>query len=157
MLTGFPPVFNPDAEILILGSMPSRISLEKYEYYGNERNHFWPIMETLFNSGPLSYENRKALLLSHRIALWDVVEECTRHASEDSSIKSVKANGIAALLKKGSIKKVLFNGAKAEELYKKHIAYFPASVLFLRLPSTSPAYTLPFEEKLKLWRKAVTC
>lgn len=43
-LHGFPPVVDGNCRLLILGSMPSVQSLERAQYYGNPRNHFWPML-----------------------------------------------------------------------------------------------------------------
>ena len=65
-ISGFPPIANKSAEILILGSMPSETSLLKHQYYGHPGNAFWPIMLSLFEHSTsvtkLSYQQRKQLL-----------------------------------------------------------------------------------------------
>ena len=48
-LSGLPPVVGPDPRILVLGSFPSALSLEKVEYYANPRNQFFAIIEDLFS------------------------------------------------------------------------------------------------------------
>jgi hypoxanthine-DNA glycosylase len=161
VIRGFDPIIAPGARVLILGTVPSVRSLEVVQYYGHPRNAFWPIMEQLFRSGggPLGYEERKRLVNSSGVAIWDVLASAERPGSLDAAIvgESVVANDIAGLLGDyTTIHTVFFNGAAAQALFARHVA--PPSerelaVEFVRLPSTSPANaSLTFEEKLEAWR-----
>ena len=153
MIEGFDPIIGVNPKYLILGSAPSVISLERFEYYGNKNNSFWFIISSLFNEPAFnSYKEKTEFIENHNIILWDVVKTCFRKGSLDSEIKDVEANNIKELLiKYPTIEKVGFNGKMAEKLYKKHINYYPANISFKSLPSTSPAYTLKVSEKLKRW------
>ena len=154
----------PDSRVLILGSMPGKESLKQQEYYAHPQNSFWTIMGRLFNAGrDLPYPERLKKLLENKVALWDVAGQCIREGSLDSSIihNSVVANDFAALFELCSgIRYVFFNGAKAEELYKKYVLKdLPEKYEYLqyqRLPSTSPAHAaMTKEEKLKQWSKSL--
>ncbi len=46
-LRGLAPLDTPGARYLVLGSFPSAVSLEKSEYYGHPRNHFWLLMANI--------------------------------------------------------------------------------------------------------------
>lgn len=151
----FGPIVSSDANTLILGSFPSIVSLEKTEYYGHKCNAFWPIMSSLFNHSIENYEEKTALILQNRLALWDVCYTCKRDGSMDSTIKETVPNEIPKLLDDGNITKVIFNGQTAARLYKKTVAYYPDNITFLTVISTSPAATKPFEEKLKIWKEAL--
>lgn len=160
----FPPVFEPGARILILGSMPGQVSLQSSEYYAHPQNAFWPIVEALFGiATPLSYPQRIQLLNQQGIALWDVLRSCIRDGSLDSSIQasSIISNDFNKFyLAAPHIQAVFFNGATAEREYKKRViptlTKTPASFPTYRLPSTSPAMaTLSRREKLKRWRLIV--
>ena len=71
---GFAPIARPDARLLILGSMPGVASLEATQYYAFPRNVFWKVMGDLFAAGPeLDYRSRLQKLMTHHIALWDVI------------------------------------------------------------------------------------
>lgn len=160
-VTGFPPIVDNNAVILILGSMPSIKSLEDQQYYAHPRNSFWFIITKLLSSdAELEYEQKKALLLHNRIALWDVLNTCQRKGSLDSSIKneSTVVNDFNTFfIDHPLIKAVYFNGTRAQQEYMKHI--LPtldekfSSIEYKRLPSTSPAMAiLNREQKLQQWK-----
>jgi hypoxanthine-DNA glycosylase len=149
----FPPISNPDATILILGTMPSVQSLAVNQYYGNPRNAFWKIIFTLFNTlFSTDYEQRKNVLLKNRIALWDVLEACVRPGSLDSAIEQEVPNDFNSFLKiHPNIKHIYFNGQKAAAYFKKYIN-MENDYQLTTLPSTSPANAgKSFEGKLKEW------
>lgn len=155
----FPPASRADALALVLGSMPGKASLEAGEYYAHPRNAFWPVMEIIFGiSRALPYGERLAALSERRVALWDVLASCVRPGSMDSDIVDGTAvpNDLPGfLLSRPMVRAVFFNGSKAEQAWRRHIAgALPASGLkLLRLPSTSPANArLNLEEKARAWR-----
>jgi len=149
----FPPISNPDAKILILGTMPGEQSLAANQYYGHPRNAFWKILFTLFDS-PFSadYQLRKNLLLENRIALWDVLEVCVRPGSLDSAIVQEVPNDFNTFLKAHpNIRHIYFNGQKAAAFFKKYVK-LENEYHLTTLPSTSPAHAgKSFEGKLKDW------
>ena len=156
MKEGFPPIERDSSHTLILGTGPSVRSLLKQQYYGHERNAFWPILQSLFDKKTETYEEKWLLLLERDIALWDVLANFRREGSLDSAYKEVVPNDLKLFLEGHMlIRKVLFNGKKAESLYKRLIGYYPKEITFLSLPSTSPAYTLSFEEKKRVWGEAL--
>jgi len=158
---GFPPIVSADAKLLILGSMPGELSLQKQQYYGHPKNAFWAIMAALFNiPDDASYTQRKSALMANSIAVWDVLHYCRRKGSLDSGIDmgTVSANNLASFFTEHpTIKTVCFNGGMAEKLYKKHVqptvqAHKP-DLGYLRLPSTSPAYAaITVEQKIRAWQ-----
>ena len=154
---GFPPVARPNARVLILGSMPSVESLRQSFYYAHPRNAFWPMLaEILGEARPEAIEDKKALLTRHGIALWDTVESCERAGSLDSAIRSARANDFAALYERcPEIRFVFFNGAAAEQLYRRLVVREDGARSFVRLPSTSPAYTLRYADKKEAWERAL--
>jgi hypothetical protein len=50
---------------------------------------------------------------------------------------------------------VFFNGAAAEKNFNRLVRVAP-DLGYRRLPSTSPAQTMPYAEKLAAWRDAIT-
>lgn len=155
MIHGFPPIERFDARILILGSMPSVASLSVQQYYGHPRNAFWPIMSRLLDEAVATYEDKRRLLLSHRVALWDVVQACEREGSLDSAITSPVPNDIAGfLVSHPDLKLVCFNGKTASMFYRRYVGLYPGEIRFTELPSTSPANTMPFERKFEAFSAA---
>ncbi|NOY66630.1 MAG: DNA-deoxyinosine glycosylase [Gammaproteobacteria bacterium] len=163
---GFPPVATRESRILILGSMPGIRSLEENQYYAHKQNSFWIIIEALFGiNSALEYEQRIRLVSEHGIAVWDVLKECIREGSLDSSIEagSVHANDFELFLQQHKkIKCIFFNGARAEQEYKKHVLpILPErfnAINYYRLPSTSPAHaSITRQEKIEQWKIIKQC
>lgn len=154
---GFEPVWQEDAKLLILGSMPSVESLNQSFYYAHPRNAFWPMMAQILEVPvPSSIAEKKAMLIGHRIALWDSAASCERDGSLDSAIRNAQPNDFEWLYSRCSqIRYVFYNGAAAQQLYQKLVAREDGRFEFRRMPSTSPAYTLKYELKLAAWRQAV--
>jgi double-stranded uracil-DNA glycosylase len=139
----FAPVENERARILILGSMPGIASLNAGRYYAHPQNLFWRIMNALLGMNPdAPYELRIEALRCFGIALWDVCRSCQRKGSLDVNIDAMLPNDFDAFfLSHPKISHVFFNGAKACELYRKHVlkTVETHNIQYLRLPSTSPA------------------
>jgi hypoxanthine-DNA glycosylase len=159
--TGFPPIADHHAKILILGSMPGEASLQQQQYYAHPRNAFWFIMQSLFEIPTnASYVQNTEYLVKNHVAVWDVLHQCEREGSLDTAIKNhtIQTNDFATLLAQCSqIKKIGFNGAKAEQEYKKRVLpSLPTNIQqieLIRLPSTSPAMaSLTKEQKLAEWK-----
>lgn len=158
----FPPVYAPDACVLILGSMPGTASLAAGAYYAHPYNQFWRILGELCGAGPdLSYAVRLARLRAHKIALWDVLDSCVRPGSLDSAIEhtSAIANDIPGLLRAAPrIRRICCNGATAYHGVRRYFGdeLDALGVTVLRLPSTSPANAgWSFACKLAAWRAAL--
>jgi hypoxanthine-DNA glycosylase len=137
----------------VLGTLPGEESLRRLEYYAHPRNLFWPIVCGLFGrTAPSLYAEKLAFVASRRIALWDVCESGQRRASADATIRGEVPNRIDALLHAHPlIRAIAFNGSGAQRLYDRHFAR-RAELLYLALPSTSPAYaSLGFADKLIRW------
>jgi TDG/mug DNA glycosylase family protein len=158
-IEGFPPLARPDARLLVLGSMPSRESLARAQYYAHPRNAFWPIMTRLFDLHATRYAARAAELTAHGVAVWDVLKACTRDGSLDSAIDdaSIETNDFDAFYRAHpNIRHVFFNGAKAESVYRRRVLprLDPAAAALpcRRLPSTSPAHaSLDLQQKTAAW------
>jgi TDG/mug DNA glycosylase family protein len=157
---GFPPIARPEARVLVLGTMPGKVSLQQQQYYAHPRNAFWRIAgEILGFEAGAAYEARTASLAAAGIALWDVLQTCTRASSLDSDIvpDSIVPNDFAGFFAQHpGIHRVCFNGATAASLYMTHVLPLLAHVQaheHVRLPSTSPANAgMPFAEKRRIWQ-----
>lgn len=154
----FPPVANANARILILGSMPGKESLRAGQYYAHPRNAFWQIMGSLTGAGPdIPYPERIQILLSARIALWDVLASCVRHSSMDADIEAAAAevNDFRSFFQTHpAITHVFFNGSLAQKFYAMHVQpELTLPLKYQRLPSTSPAHAaMSYAQKLNAWK-----
>lgn len=149
----FEPVYDKDSEILILGTLPSVKSRENNFYYGHKQNRFWKVLAILLKEPvPDTIEEKKAMLLAHRIALWDVIQSCDIKGSSDSSIKNVQPTDIGMILEKTNVTQIYANGNKAGQLYKRY--QFPVTgIEATMLPSTSPANAAwSFDRLCEAWR-----
>ena len=152
---GFPPVVDAGIETLILGSFPSVASLGKAQYYGHPQNQFWRLIGAVIDE-PLpgmDYEKRKRTLLAHRIGLWDIIGACAREGSLDSIIRDPRHNDFSRVTDAAKkLRRVCFNGKTSGKMEPLFIDWGYETIV---LPSSSPAYTMRFEAKLKQWRRIV--
>jgi hypoxanthine-DNA glycosylase len=155
LIEGLPPIVGDGDRLLILGNMPSVMSLGAQQYYANPRNAFWRITGEIFGfAASAPYDARTAALTGHGIAVWDVLRSCRRVGSLDSAVEpdSMVANDFGQLFERHpSITRVLFNGAAAEKNFRRLVRIAPG-LRYWRLPSTSPAQTMRYADKLAAWR-----
>lgn len=149
----FEPIFDKNSEILVLGSFPSVKSRENNFYYAHPQNRFWRVVASVYSCPvPKTVEEKKNMLLSNKIAVWDVIKSCEITGSADSTIKSVTPNDLSEILSVADIKKIYANGKTAQSLYNKYIKK-NTGVDIISLPSTSPANAAYSLEKLiKEWK-----
>lgn len=150
----FEPVFDENSKVLILGTFPSVKSREQGFYYGHPRNRFWKILAELWQEPvPEGIDQKKKFLLSHGIAVWDVVASCDIVGSSDSSIKNVVPADLNRVLDHAPIRRIFANGGKAYSLYQKH-AFPITGQEAIKLPSSSPANAgWQMERLLEAWRQ----
>ena len=151
-----PPVYDTFSRILILGSFPSVQSRASAFYYAHPRNRFWRVLGGVFDEPvPLTANEKRAFLLHHRIALWDVIGACDIVGSADATIKNVTPNAVETILQDADILKIFVNGKTAEKYYKKYL--FPVTgITAVCLPSTSPANARMKETDLiNAWKEIV--
>jgi hypoxanthine-DNA glycosylase len=154
-LTGLAPVVDTQVRCLILGSFPSPASLAAQQYYGHKQNQFWRLLgATLAEALPeLPYPERLVRMRAHGIGLWDVYQSCIRPGALDADIRAGTANDFATLLPKlPHLVRICFNGQTAARFAPQLAVYGLTAVT---LPSSSPAYTLAFAEKLKRWQAGI--
>jgi len=162
LIESFPAVIEPDARVLILGSMPGERSLAAGEYYAHPRNRYWPLMQELIGLDPKApYSERIKQLTRAGVALWDVLKHCRRDGSLDDSIvrNSEVTNDIAQLLEDHpSVKAVGLNGQKAAKVFRRWVVpdlrvALRERLVSIELPSTSPANaTRSLADLLDAWR-----
>ena len=133
------PVFDAESRVLILGTMPSPKSREVQFYYGHPQNRFWRVLAAVLGEEvPQSVPEKKAMLLRHRIALWDMLAECEITGASDSSIRNPVANDLSVILDHAPVQAVFTTGATAWKLYTR-LQKPHTGIEAVRLPSTSPA------------------
>jgi len=152
----FPPVVDAGTRVLILGSLPGEASLAQGQYYAHRQNQFWRLVGDIVAKDlvGMEYPVRLQTLLDHNIGLWDVVAEAKREGSLDSNIRGHAGNDLVSLI--GSLPKlsvIAFNGSTAERIGLKTLGQHGGNHRVLRLPSSSPAHTLSYSEKLHAWRE----
>jgi double-stranded uracil-DNA glycosylase len=150
----FPPVVRPDTRLLILGSLPGVRSLAQRRYYAHPQNQFWRLAGEVIGRElvPLGYEERLEALLDAGVGLWDTVGAATRRGSLDADIRLREANDVASLAGGlQDLRAIGFNGGKSAALGRRQLGP-GARYELIDLPSSSPAFTLPFDEKLARWR-----
>lgn len=144
----FPPCFDENSEILILGSIPSIKSREVGFYYGHPKNRFWKVLECIYQETiSEDIESKKSFLKRYHIALWDVLASCEIKGSSDASIENPIPNDINFILDNSKVKRIYTSGKKAYELYQKYCYPITKKEAIL-LPSTSPANAAMNLEKL---------
>ena len=148
----FPPLYDENSQILILGSFPSVKSREAMFFYGHPQNRFWKVASRIFGAPvPETIDEKKKFLLSNKIALWDVIASCEIKGSSDSSIKNAVPNDLSEIFKKADIKHIFVNGKTAEKYYNKYTKDTVGKAAVC-LPSTSPANAARTVERLvKAW------
>lgn len=151
-----PPIVGGRPTVLILGNAPSVLSLQTQQYYGNPRNAFWRIAGELYGFDPAApYAVRTAALVERGVAVWDVLRHCRRVGSLDSAVErdSMVPNDFESFFHEHpEISRVFFTGGAAGANYWR-LVRVSAHVTYARLPSTSPAHTMPVAAKLAAWRE----
>ncbi len=152
----FAPVFNSRSRLLILGTMPSVKSREMGFYYGHPRNRFWQVLAALADTQPpVTVTEKKAFLLSHGVAIWDVLHSCEIHASSDASIRQEVPNDMREILSVVPIARIYCNGAATYRMYEKH-CLTNTGIEAVQLPSTSPANAaFSLERLVALWEASI--
>ncbi|MDD6290449.1 MAG: DNA-deoxyinosine glycosylase [Lachnospiraceae bacterium] len=133
------PVYDENSKVLILGSFPSVKSREQQFFYGHKQNRFWRVMAQVLDCPvPQDIPQKRAMLLEHHIAVWDVIASCEITGSSDASIRDVEPNDLSRILSCADITAIFTNGGKAHELYQRYIYPINGRQAH-KLPSTSPA------------------
>ncbi len=139
ILHTIPPVYDEASRVLLLGTMPSPKSRQAGFFYGHPRNRMWPVLAgVLDRPTPMGTEARRAFLLEHHIAMWDVLSACTIRGADDSSIRDPEPNDLRPILQTADIRAIFTTGKKAYALYDRYIRPGLGREA-LCLPSTSPA------------------
>lgn len=148
-----PPLYSESSKSLILGSFPSVKSREAAFFYGHPQNRFWAVTAAVLGcKKPETVEEKKEMILSNNLALWDVIASCEIEGSADSTIRDVTANDLNEIIENSGIERIFVNGKTAEKYYNKYT--FPKTkIKAVCLPSTSPANAAwSFEKLVEAWQ-----
>lgn len=148
-----PPLYSESSKSLILGSFPSVKSREAAFFYGHPQNRFWAVTAAVLGcKKPETFEEKKEMILSNNLALWDVIASCEIEGSADSTIRNVTANDLNEIIENSGIERIFVNGKTAEKYYNKYT--FPKTkIKAVCLPSTSPANAAwSFEKLVEAWQ-----
>lgn len=138
---GLPPLCGEKARVLILGSFPSPKSREQGFYYGHPQNRFWPLMAALTHSPVPDWQDldaKRAIIVEHGLAVWDVVCKCTIAGASDASIRDVQPNAVPELARRLGVEQIVCNGSTSARLYARWLEQ-DTGMPALCMPSTSPA------------------
>ena len=134
-----PPVYDAHSQILILGSFPSVKSRAQGFFYGHPQNRFWRVLAAVYDDAlPQTIPEKRAFLLRHGVALWDVIAACEITGSADASIRDAAVNDLASILAAAPIRAIYVNGQTAAKLYRRYTEPRTGRPA-VALPSTSPA------------------
>lgn len=149
----FPPLYDSESEILILGSFPSVKSREQKFFYGHKQNRFWKVMAAVLETAvPETIEEKKKMLYRHHIALWDSIYSCDIIGSSDSSIKNVVPTDLNLILEESEVERIFCNGKASGNYYKKY-QESRTGIEATVLPSTSPANAaFSLEKLIEIWK-----
>lgn len=151
-----PPLFDGESKILILGSLPSVKSREAMFFYGHPQNRFWKMLSLIYQEPlPQTIEEKRMLILKHRLALWDTIYSCDIIGSSDSSIRNVTPTDLREILEKSKITKVICNGKTSGKYYEQY-QMKETGIRPVILPSTSPANAAYSLERLAaIWQEEI--
>ena len=142
MIHNIDPVWDENSKVLVLGSFPSPKSRSSGFFYGHPQNRFWKILSAVFEEDtPSTIDEKKTFLLSHGIALWDVLGKCDIVGADDSTIENAEPNDLSAI--KANVRAVFTTGKVATRYYEE---YFGKKSIYL--PSPSPANRAVSDEKM---------
>lgn len=149
----FGPLYDSRSKILILGSLPSVKSRQQNFFYGHPQNRYWRLMAKLLKeTEPKTIEEKKALVLNHRIAMWDTIYSCDIIGSSDSSIKNVVPNDLSVIIRNSEVTHIFCNGNASGAYYRKY-QEDALGISAAVLPSTSPANAAwSFERLFEAWK-----
>lgn len=149
----FPPLFDAQSRVLILGSFPSVKSRESRFFYGHPQNRFWKILAALTGCAvPQTIAEKTALILDNHFALWDSIGSCSIEGSSDSSIRDVVPNDLRLILESAPIERIYCNGAASLKYYRRYNELLLGKQAVL-LPSSSPANAAwSLERLIDAWR-----
>ncbi len=151
-----PALYDDSSCILILGSFPSVKSRESRFLYGHPQNRYWRVLSAITEDEvPATVDEKRAFLLRHHIAAWDVIGSCEITGSSDSSIRNAVPNDLTPILVAANIRQIFTNGKTADRMYRKYCEKQTGRNAVC-LPSTSPANAAwSLDRLIDEWKRAI--
>lgn len=139
----------PKTKYLMLGSFTTKPDKSYKWFYANGRNHFWPIMEVVYNLQLRTKVEQQGLFVKLQMALADMILSCERRKNSSLDVNlfniSYNAESIKRIIKEKRVVEVYFTSRFAETLFRKCFKdagiQFPQTE-FITLPSPSPRYAV---------------
>ena len=153
---GLQEIINQDSEVLILGTLPGKKSLDSKKYYSDSSNKFWSILfQACGEPIDKSDEAKEKLLKKYKIAFWDILESAIRNTSSDEDIEDEIPNDLPQLLEDyPNIKLILFHSNDAYKYFKRF--FKNTTVPYIRISSPSGQNRKNIQEKILEWKAALS-
>ena len=151
----FDPVTNQQTRLLILGSLPGEKSLEQQEYYANKQNRFWMLMSAVLGQDLLTLDYQGPV--AGFAGAWRRFVGMSLQKPTDKAAWIARYVTVATIICQAcyqtlpQLHTIAFNGGTAAKLGLKILGEQAAQYKIMQLPSSSPAYTLAYQEKLLAW------
>ena len=131
-------------------------SRESRFFYGHPQNRYWRVLAAITEDEvPATVDEKRAFLLRHHIAAWDVIGSCEITGSSDSSIRNAVPNDLTPILVAANIRQIFTNGKTADRMYRKYCAKQTGRNAVC-LPSTSPANAAwSLDRLIDEWKRAI--
>lgn len=156
-IKGLPANIGPHSVVLILGTLPGRMSLTLGKYYADPSNKFWDILFMACGEAIDKSDSAKEILLKkYNIALWDILASAVRESSSDKDLMDERPNDLPQFLAEHPNIKLLLFHSKDTYKYFKHF-FKNTTIPYICVSSPSGQNRKRAEEKAKEWKAALSC
>ncbi len=120
-IKGLSASVDQNSAVLILGTLPGRMSLTYGKYYADPSNKFWDILFIACGEKiDKTDQGKKQLLEKYHIALWDILYSAVRKTSNDKDISDETPNNLPLFLSQyPNIKLLIFHSNDAYRYFKR--------------------------------------
>ena len=148
-IQGLSANINYNSAILILGTLPGKMSLNCGKYYADPSNKFWDILFIACGEKiDKTDQGKEKLLEKYHIALWDILASAVRKTSNDKDISDEVPNNLP------NIKLLLFHSNDAYKYFKRF--FKNTAVPYICVSSPSGQNRKSTEAKAEEWRAALS-
>lgn len=150
-----------NSKYLLIGSFTTKPKDDYVWFYANGRNHFWPIMENVFEIELKTKNSQQQLFEDLNMALSDIIYSCERKngSNLDNNLINIVYNikGITNIIENNKIEKIFFSSRFVETKFKKifkGIIEANPHIELVYLPSPSPRYAaMNRQEKINEYKR----